>query len=197
MPRPPQELAYPGVAYPAQNPAARPVIGPIPPGPVPSPLGILFLLHVQRLQNQWACPCYRCRRPPRRPPRRPVPCPIPALVPRPLPTVSGCDAPRLGRCKIRRMPLPIHEPNPRPVKGPWPAGPVLSPLGIIHLAFGTSGTHSLHMHTTTSEARYQPAGAHSSPHGHWNVRSNRYGSVQRDNATFPAGNTGDRAETAA
>ena len=63
---------------------------------------------------------------------------------------------------MRRILLPIHEPNPRPVRGPCPAGPVLSPLGIIHLASTTSATHSLHMHTITSEARYQPADARSS-----------------------------------
>jgi hypothetical protein len=34
-------LAYPGIPKPAQYPAARPVIGPFPIGPVPFPLGII------------------------------------------------------------------------------------------------------------------------------------------------------------
>ena len=35
---------YPGTEYPAQNPAALPLMGPIPSGPVPSPLGMSHLL---------------------------------------------------------------------------------------------------------------------------------------------------------
>src|SRR6056297_888779 len=47
IPRPgPGALAYPGALLPAQNPNALPVIGPIPLGPVLSPLGIMFLLGI-------------------------------------------------------------------------------------------------------------------------------------------------------
>ncbi len=53
-PRPGIGFAYPGTELPAQNPAARPVIWPIPAGPVPSPLGMIILLPAKGFQKSFS-----------------------------------------------------------------------------------------------------------------------------------------------
>jgi hypothetical protein len=66
------------------------------------------------------------------PPRRPLPPPRP----RPPTVPSPKPAPRPGATFEFRVVLALpHRPNPRPVLGPSPAGPVLSKPGIWNTSF--------------------------------------------------------------